>query len=179
MCGEYGGKTARPHYHQILFNLELGKINNEYLEDKWEKGMVHIGNVTPASIRYVTGYVTKGLFEELPPDMETGLVDDRLREFSLMSKNLGSNFLTPQMKKHLRQQRKCYVVMEGGRKQSLPRYYMDKLFTTAEKRLIAEEVGIIMEIQNIKNGYYSKEDIIKMDKIRRFEKDKKQKRLKI
>lgn len=53
--GEYGTLTQRPHYHSIMFNLEPQVIAR--LDQIWSYGFVHVGEVTPASIHYVTKYV--------------------------------------------------------------------------------------------------------------------------
>ena len=58
--GEYGTITNRPHYHIILFNLPVDKIDN--VRKAWtdkqgeEIGHIDVGAVTGASIHYVTKY---------------------------------------------------------------------------------------------------------------------------
>lgn len=42
LAAEYGGKTKRPHYHLILFNIE----NIENVHKTWIYGDVHHGTVT-------------------------------------------------------------------------------------------------------------------------------------
>lgn len=71
MCGEYGEKNGRPHYHAILFgyqfpDLKLWKVQggNKYylsqmLSDIWGKGHVVIGEVTFDSAAYVARYTMK------------------------------------------------------------------------------------------------------------------------
>ena len=94
-CGEYGTRTQRPHYHMILFNLELDMLHPDKLRAIWKHGHVDVGKCEMSSIAYVTGYVVKGKFKPLDACQETGLIDDRIPEFSLMSKKLGMSFLTP------------------------------------------------------------------------------------
>lgn len=124
--GEYGGRFGRPHYHIILFNcspkLDIEKI--------WNKGMVHIGKVTSASIHYVTGYV----IQEVNDDLDIPI---HVREFSVMSKNLGISYLNNYLwnKKELRD----YVISKSGHRQNLPRYYRDKIFNVVEKIGFANE----------------------------------------
>lgn len=78
LCGEYGGKTNRPHYHAILFNADRPLI-----QDAWNLGSVHYGSVNGASVGYCLKYMSKpGRFPKFQGD-------DRKREFSLMSKGLG------------------------------------------------------------------------------------------
>jgi hypothetical protein len=69
MCGEYGEKFGRPHYHAILFNTYFpdatpiqGKPNlfdSNILREIWGKGHVSIGAVTFESAAYVSAYVQK------------------------------------------------------------------------------------------------------------------------
>lgn len=72
MCGEYGSQTKRPHYHAIIFGLELSDLKiykvtplhdilytSETLSKLWPFGFVIIGQVTPQSVAYVARYVMK------------------------------------------------------------------------------------------------------------------------
>ena len=81
--GEYGGKTDRPHYHAIIYNLD----HEDLIAESWKIGTVHIGTVSGSSIAFTTKYIDK---EKRIPMFER---DDRLREFSLMSKGLGKNYI--------------------------------------------------------------------------------------
>lgn len=77
-CGEYGGKTRRPHYHAIMYNCDV-----ETVERTWNMGAVHYGDVTPASIMYVLKYMVKS----------TSKPDGLAPEFQLMSKGFGAGYL--------------------------------------------------------------------------------------
>lgn len=76
--GEYGGQFKRPHYHVILFNLS----SPELVLDTWNKGEVHFGFVSGASVGYTLKYMSKQ--SQIPMHKN----DDRIREFALMSKDL-------------------------------------------------------------------------------------------
>lgn len=70
-CGEYGERLSRPHYHAVLFGLELKDLKllreengnalftSEILEKLWGNGYCTVGQVTFESCAYVAGYVTK------------------------------------------------------------------------------------------------------------------------
>lgn len=122
--GEYGDKNKRPHFHAILFNVS----DNDNIQKAWEQGEIHIGAVSGASIAYTTKYIDK---EKRIPEHKN---DDRQREFSLMSKGLGANYLTPAMTKyHQADITRMYVDKEGT-KLAMPRYYRDKIYTEAQKK---------------------------------------------
>lgn len=72
--GEYGTKTQRPHYHLILYNAH--PITIEHLQKLWPFGHVSAGQVTDASIHYITKY-------HVNYDKE---VAGRAPEFALMSR---------------------------------------------------------------------------------------------
>lgn len=66
MCGEYGDKFGRPHYHAIIFGLKMpdikkyGKLyNSQKLEDIWQLGYTSVGTVTLESSAYVARYILK------------------------------------------------------------------------------------------------------------------------
>lgn len=78
ICGEYGGKTNRPHYHAIMFNAKI-----ELLQDAWQYGSLHYGmEVNEASVGYTLKYMSK------PTRIPMHANDDRYPEFALMSKAL-------------------------------------------------------------------------------------------
>lgn len=118
-CGEYGTSTRRPHYHGIIFGAPADDI-----AANWKSGHVTFGDVSPASVRYVTNYLLKSV----PRDNYTNLP-----EFALMSKGLGANYLTPQMLRYHLALLANYAVTSGGKKQALPRYYKDRIFSDKQK----------------------------------------------
>lgn len=126
-CGEYGSTTVRPHYHAIIYNLDSAQ-----LAKAWTKGIVHIGSVSGASIAYTTKYMHKG--KRIPMHSN----DDRIPEFSLMSKRLGSNYLSSEtIQFHQDDITRNYLTLPGGVKIALPRYYREKIFTKAQMLLQA------------------------------------------
>lgn len=132
--GEYGSKTSRPHYHAILFNALEKDIHSS-----WTLGGVHIGVVNDKTTGYTAKYINK------PKRIPAFAADDRIREFSLMSKGIGSSYMSPEMiKYHKSDLSRNFVTIEDGIKLPLPRYYREKIYTDyelkAQRRIIATDV---------------------------------------
>lgn len=123
--GEYGGKTLRPHYHIIMFNARI-----ELIQDAWQNGNVHYGQVTGASVGYTMKYISK------PGRIPQHRNDDRIPEFSLMSKGLGQAYLSDNMIRwhHDDINNRMYCNIEGGKKIAMPRYYKQKIYTETERK---------------------------------------------
>jgi len=138
--GEYGSKNRRPHYHAIIFNCP----DPQLFYDAWSLaavpiGAVHIGNVTTDSVAYTMKYIDKQTFKRAHSR------DDRISEFSLMSKGLGANYLTDNMVEyHKKDTTMLYVTKLSGHRVSMPRYYRNKIFTDAEKRAQVFHVQEVM-----------------------------------
>ena len=150
--GEYGSTKKRPHYHIILYNANPDHIKRAWALNNINIGTYHIGNVSSASIGYTLKYMSKNT--QIPMHQN----DDRKKEFSVMSKGLGSNYITESMikwhKNNLEQ--RMYVPIEDGKKIAMPRYYKDKMYNEEEKDKIslymvkiAEELDLEMSKQFI------------------------------
>lgn len=75
MCGEYGDRTYRPHYHSIMFGLKLDDLqvykvvkrndqvytyyNSPSVDLTWGKGYVVIAECTPETCSYCARYSLK------------------------------------------------------------------------------------------------------------------------
>lgn len=135
--GEYGSKRMRPHFHAIIYG-----VNPEHISKAWSpsNGTKFAGvpglfecdpDVNPSNIAYVCKYITKG---RLIPQYAG---DDRVPEFSLMSKHLGECYLTPQMiRYHKADLSRTYHVLDGGVKVAMSRYYKDKIFSPEEREFM-------------------------------------------
>lgn len=146
--GEYGERYKRPHYHVILFNLNekddyyiYNAISESWKDEKGYKGFIHIGDVNEASIRYVAGYLEKGILGE---KIEEKIV----REFSLMSKNLGINYI--KNNKNYHEKNKSFIYRNNGFEKTLPRYYREKIFSKDDLTKWGETIRISLGKKTIK-----------------------------
>lgn len=99
LCGEYGDKLSRPHYHSVIFGYDFpdkkpvgswhGGVLYEsgLLDEVWGHGGARIGSVSFESASYVANYATKKVMgsEEVVNAHYAG----RKPEFLLMSRRPG------------------------------------------------------------------------------------------
>lgn len=72
--GEYGSKTGRPHFHSLLWGLDLSRSPSarvcrrgkhilyavdDYADSRWDRGFVSSGSITTTSAEYVAKYALK------------------------------------------------------------------------------------------------------------------------
>lgn len=113
MCGEYGEKNGRPHYHAIMFGL--GLKDRKIIEESWRNGFAYIGTVTYDSARYVSDYVHK---KYAIGNKEQGK-ENINKPFQLSSQGIGKIFASTNQD-YLVSKLGCTV---NGREVGLPRYY--------------------------------------------------------
>lgn len=140
--GEYGGMgeellgEGRPHFHVLLFNFNPDTMAR--VQEIWGRGQVDVGEVEPASIAYVSGYV-------INRHQDYG---KRHRPFTSISRSnggLGSQYLTPQMVRYHKVGKRNYGMHEGY-KVPLPRLYKDRIFSKHQKQVM--RVAIAKEMDN-------------------------------
>jgi hypothetical protein len=146
MCGEYGEKSRRPHYHAILFGIDfpdkvLVKIvdgrryySSAMLRDLWPFGNNIVTDVTFDTCAYVARYIMKKVlgkdawksyFEYL--DELTGeIVGQRVPEYTTMSRRsgIGKEWLD----KYLLDVYPKDKIFMRGRGYSRPPKYYDSLY---------------------------------------------------
>lgn len=142
-CGEYGSHTKRPHYHLILFNLDLpdlkcvskGSIGGYYyqsklLEEVWSKGNILIGEVSYSSASYVARYATKKLFG-----------DQNSSEFICMSTRPGLGYGWFEKHPEVFQYDSIVGNFGSSKVSKIPRYF--------EK--MVEKLGVEIDLSDIKD----------------------------
>lgn len=94
MCGEYGEKFSRPHYHLILFNFKPKDMErrgryyvSETISKLWPKGFHLIGDVNYKTCNYVARYIFKKFIG--PKEQFDLHYDGRVPEYIRMSTNPG------------------------------------------------------------------------------------------
>lgn len=128
LCGEYGGKNGRPHYHAIILNCLP-----QHIVDAWSKEGEEIGtfqidsDVNQANIKYVLKYMHKDRTKRRGPS------DDRQEEFQLMSKGLGYNYVTDATRRYHKDYKRTYTVLDAGIKLQLPRYIKEQIWSDKEE----------------------------------------------
>lgn len=134
LCGEYGTKNDRPHFHAILFDLPWNghrEIHHRYvcdtLEKAWSKGYVYVTQVQPGAIDYVCSYVLgkydwKRVVE--PP-------------FMVASNHIGMAYVARMKEWHKEHpEERTGMQMGNGKTVTMPRYIQDKIFSPEENDLV-------------------------------------------
>lgn len=140
--GEYGGRTARPHYHLLLFNAQ-----RELVQDAWNMGQVYYGTVEGASIGYCLKYMSKN------KKKQKQWLAYRTPEFSRMSKGLGISYLENAImcNWHIKDMvNRMYCVTEQNVKIAMPRYYKELLYLENERSAIRDAMMIKKHEEGIK-----------------------------
>lgn len=143
-CGEYGGKTRRPHYHACVFGLDWASdrillkqdgdnktYTSKSLEDTWGMGFVSVSDMTFATANYVARYCIKKINGERAQehyenvDTNTGEVHTLKPEYTTMSRNHGIG--EGWYRKYKTDIYPCDFIVSNGRESRIPRYYDDLL----------------------------------------------------
>lgn len=146
VAGEYGEKTARPHYHMILYgwkptDLENlykihhnGYYNSKWLANIWGMGQIQIAQAVPETYRYVAGYVTKKMYEIDGKKANAYYELGQTKPFACMS-------LKPGLGGHYYQEHKAeiwrqgYIQCTNGKQAQIPKYYEKQMEAENPQRL--------------------------------------------
>ncbi|AXL15301.1 replication initiator protein [Microviridae sp.] len=141
MCGEYGEKLTRPHFHACLFGIDfpdkevwkeeegLITYTSDILSERWGKGFVTISDVTFDSAAYVARYVTKKVTGDkaqdhyLTTNAHTGELISLEPEYTTMSNGIGKRWL----EKYTSDVYPSDFLVHQGKIIKTPRYY-DNLY---------------------------------------------------
>lgn len=139
MCGEYGEKFSRPHYHAILFGYrphdlvafsgqdENRTYTSKTLDRLWGKGSTLTGELSFNSARYIAGYIIKRIGGKkaethyCQTNPETGEIYQQVPEFGHMSlkPGIGARWFAKYHKEVFPLDR----VVVRGFEEKPPRYY--------------------------------------------------------
>lgn len=154
VCGEYGDRTSRPHYHALLFGLSLPDrrfykvaksgdhlFTSKFLDEQWKLGGCIVGDVSFESAAYCARYIMKKQLGSQTTDSreifnpETGEVFKRSHEFCRQSlkPGLGSGFFL----KYPREMLVRNSVVHDAQEIPIPKYYL-KLLERISPLYVAE-----------------------------------------
>lgn len=146
MCGEYGSRNARPHYHAIIFGYDFPDkyffkwskkrekiFRSDELESLWTFGFSSITEITSKSL----AYVTKDFQKLLPKN------GHRVPPFNGMSNKPGIGFGAIDSK--MLETGKVY---HEGEYAALPRYYFNKIRERDNSAFVRHEFKFYQFKQN-------------------------------
>lgn len=160
LCGEYGERTERPHYHAVLCGLPLldrARLpdrtgvpvwTSDTLGDTWGLGLHEFSSVTFGAAAYVAGYVRKKVRTRYDRtrwsrvDPATGELIEIAREYSRMSRRpaIGRGWIERFWRDVYPRD---YVVIDG-REFNPPRFY-DRFMDLPDEKGGSDERRSIME----------------------------------
>lgn len=138
-CGEYGDLTHRPHYHLIIFGLQLQDLefykksklgfnyyNSHLLTSLWQKGHVVVADCNWQTCAYVARYILK---KQTGPKSEIYKLYNYEPEFCRMSRRpaIGRRFFEDHFDELYGNDFVSIATAEGGHKVR-PNRYFDKLY---------------------------------------------------
>lgn len=159
-CGEYGGSTARPHYHLLMFGAHLRDLkfyksnfqhdylfNSATLSEIWDKGFSVVGDVNWNTCAYTARYVMKKA--RTKGEKENYALYSMLPEFVVMSRRpgIGVQYFLDHKDEIVRDGRIYLPSRDFPRSCAIPRLFMDYLASsdpataaalTANRRAVSE-----------------------------------------
>lgn len=133
-AGEYGERTHRPHYHAILFGIDVGAASQ--IKQAWPFGYAKVDTLTPARIAYTAGYCSKKIGWKLDSgqqrvDPDTGELYNYQAPFIQMSRRPGigataRDAFTPSWRE--------FAINQHGQPMPVPRYLHQRWKDTATEQ---------------------------------------------
>lgn len=179
MCGEYGSKGKRPHYHAIIYGLKLPDLNYNYtakkhmhfrstvLEEIWGRGIVDVGGVDYESCQYVARYVVK---------KQGGKAGEEYYKKEGLAKEFVSMSLKPAIGKqyfddeHMQIYMRDKMYLKCGRKQKPPRQYdvwEDKYQLEQEDQASWDELKELYKAADLEGRTLLRMQSVKMQELKR------------
>lgn len=162
-CGEYGSTTMRPHFHAIIFGLELDSddlslykknfagdtlYNSKLVDKAWNQGFAVLGNVTWDSCAYTARYIMK---KHLGKDSDFYADNNIAPEFTCMSTHPGiARQYYDDHKNELFMYDMVHIGNENESREIRPPRYYEKLFeddfpesdVLARKERIKDDIAV-------------------------------------
>lgn len=182
-CGEYGTKTFRPHYHVILYGLDLNEYDklspwmksksgywtwrSPLLEKLWKSGYVVVSPISWDTCAYTARYVMKKVGGLSADDYIKNGVEP---EFVVMSRKpgIGREYFDKNYKSIYEYDEVFIKSADGGRKGKPPKYF-DKLYEHIEPekykdiKLTRREISEKARELKIKKSGMKFEDILEIE----------------
>jgi len=165
LCGEYGEKTKRPHYHALVFGHDFRggrysfSINdqlygNKQLDDIWGKGTITAAPVTAGTAMYTAGYCAKKI-----GDTDT---------FALQSRRppIGMSWV----RKHHDNIRRIESIQVDGKQYPIPRVYLNWIngidtFQHIKENLAAKAIARPDQVLRSKENHHKSRNNLRSHKI--------------
>lgn len=143
MCGEYGEKLSRPHYHACLFGIDFPDkeiwsenegiltYTSPMLERIWGKGFCTLGELNFDTAAYTARYITKKVMGDQSQDhyqttcVHTGNLINLEPEYTTMSRKPGVGLTW--FEKYKTDVYPSDFLIHSGHQIKVPRYYDNQL----------------------------------------------------
>lgn len=133
-CTEYGGLSARPHAHLVLFGVDfpIAKVISSKL---WKFGFVDCRPVSSGTVRYVCKYINKGAKGKFADAQyfDKGVEKPVVK----WSKGFGSGLF----RENFENIKKNGCIKIGNRKIFVPPYYKNKIVNNNMPTLFRQEIN--------------------------------------
>ena len=152
---EYGERKGRLHYHGLLFNAPIN--DEKELKDLWKYGIVDVQKADINCTNYLTKYMTKGT--------DCNKIQPRI----IASKGIGLSYVTPEnILFHKQSGEFKPFIRIGTAFIPLPRYYIEKIFSVAERLEMTKERFLYKSFEAYLNGRVYKDEIEYRDALAGF-----------
>lgn len=143
LCGEYGPKTSRPHYHAIIFGMDASLETKEIIDYCWPNGYNSIKRFNRERAHYVAGYIQKKVYGKKASKIHYEN-QNRIPPFSMMSKGITLEYI----KKNAADLKKRLIYMIKGVPRIIPRYFRKILEVTKDEIYEMVRPYIHQDIEN-------------------------------